>query len=217
MTGKKVTSYAEVRIIFPKASMKAKEQKVLFNKFFSLIEESKKSLPVKVMSNKRKRNIILDSDEFMFIISFKKIELIKILMNQPEENISTVNEVGNKVINYINILLGDIASNSIVYFRKTTWGLPKKINLCKKLIGEPRLAKINEEVNQTLSPIGIYFEYKLKGKEFGLASYVNEKSLEEIRVKSTYKYKIPFNLLQKEYDELASPTEILKKLHKMEQ
>lgn len=216
LTEKKEKSFAEIEIRFPKAPKKAKDREVLFNKFLSLIEESKESLPVRVKSNKRRRQIILDSDEFMFTISFRKILSTKILVNHPEENIDTVNEVGNKVINYMNTILGDKATNSSVFFSKRIFRPEKIINLCKKLIGEPRLAKINEEVKQPLNPIGVYFEYELKGKELGFMTFSNERSAEAIFCKSTYKDKIPFNLLRKEYNELASPTEIIKKLLEME-
>jgi hypothetical protein len=213
---KEERTLAEFEINFPKAPKKVKEREVLFNKFFSLIEDGRESLPVKVKSHKRGRQIILDSDEFMFSISFGKTVSTKILVNAPEKNIDVVNEVGNKVINYMNTILGEKATNSHVILSKTILRPQKAVNLCKKLIGEPTLAKINETVKQTLNPVGIFFEYEFKEKYIAFSTLSNEKSAEGFFSRSVYKDKIPFDLLRKEYDMLVSPAEIVKKLIEME-
>ena len=216
MAKKKEKTLAEFQILFPKAPRKGKDRKVLFNKFLSLVEESKESLLVEVKTNKRRKQVVLDSDEFMFLISFRKILSTKILVNDPEKNITTVNEVGNKVINYMNTILGDKATNSRVRCSKTTTHYRKTVNVCKKLLGEARLAKLSEAVEQPLKPIGIFMGYELKGRDISFATATNKRSGEILFCSSTYKDQIPFNFLRQEYDGLNHPAEIVKKLSELE-
>jgi len=211
-----VETLAEYEIRFPKSPKKAKDQAVLFNKFLSLIEESEESLPIKVKPKKRRRQAVLDSDEFMFAVSFRKPLLIKILVNDPEKNIAIVNEVGNKVLNYMNTILGEEATNAKIILSKTIVYPQKTINLCKKMIGDQRLAKITEEVKQPMNVMGIVLGYELNGKKLRFANIANDRNIEVLRCISTYKGKIPFNVLRKQYDELANLEEIVKKLTEME-
>lgn len=215
----KVSSLLKIGISFPKAPKKAKDKKIPFTKLLSLIEKSKESLPVKVRSERRRRYVALDSDEFMFAISFGKSGAtirVRVMVHDPEKNIDIANEVGNKIINFMNTILGEGATEPIVISDKTTL-FPEEIpNVCKKIVGEKRIAEINEEVKQILTPIGIFVEYKTDDREFVLASISIEEGAEALLSRITYKGKVPFDLLRKEYDELANPAEILKKLSDVE-
>lgn len=210
-----IRTLAEFSIFFPKAPKKAEDKEALYSKFLSLVEENKE-LPVKVKSNKRKKRIILDSDEFMFAIYFGKTLSIRTLVNDPDKHIDTINGVGNKIINYMNIILGEGARNSTVNSAKTTYYSKRIPNLSKKIIGETRIAKINEKVEQVLNPYAISFEYKLKEKEFSFGSFSGKASVEALLSSTPYKDRIPFNFLRKEYDELIKPEELMKKLAEME-
>lgn len=219
MAKKKIETFLSLAISFPKASKKAKDKEILFHKLLSILEENKESLPVEVKSKKRARSIVLDSEDFMFTISFGKrgsTTRIRVLMNNPEKNMELANEVGNKVFNYMNAILGGGALEPSVSSHKTI-AYPKKIaNLATKIIGEGRLAEISEEVKQTLSAGGVYFEYKVGEREFSFATVSNERYADVLFSSITYKTKVPFDLLQTEYDELTNPMEIMKKLREME-
>jgi len=198
-----------LHISFPKAPKEREKREALFNKFLSLIEENKESLHVEIKSDKRKRDVILDSDEFMFVISFgKKIPLAHVFVHEPEKNLDTANEFGNKFINYLNTILGEYAIESHVDSHKTI-SYPK-IDLSRKIIGEMRIAKINEKVKQTLSPVSVLFEYKINNREFAFATTSTEQSVLLSRI--IYKDKLPFDLLQIECNELENPANIIKKL-----
>jgi hypothetical protein len=206
----------EFSINFPKAPKKAKEKRALFQKLLPLIEEQKEALPVRLKSNKRKRYVILDSDEFMFAISFGERIAMRIAVVDPKKNLETVNKVGNKVINFVNTILGKRAIGSQINSSKTTIHPTKTINLAKKIMDERRIAKMNEEVKETLTPCGVYFEYKVKEREFSFATFSNEKSAELMFSSFAYKGELPFDVLRDEYNELAKPTAIIEELKKME-
>lgn len=213
---KKKETIAEVRIIFPNAPKKAKDRKALFNTLLSLVEKDEESLPVEVKSNKKRKFIILDSDEFMFVMSFRKPVSTQMLVNNPNENIDTANEVGEKVINYMNSILGDEAKGSMVGSTKTVSYGKKIFNLSEKLVGRAKVVKMNEEVRQTLKPISIGIEYDVKDKTFAFFTLSDKTDRNRFASVTTYKDKIPFNVLRKEYDELASPEEFMEKLKGME-
>lgn len=204
-----------LEISFPKAPKKAKDKTVLFDKFLSLVKEIKESLPVEVKSYKRTRHVVLDSEEFRFDVVFGKrgsIVRTNAVVHTPEKNLDTANEVGNKVINYLNIILGEGATGSLVRCNKTTLYPQKTVNLGRKIIGEGKIAKINEKVKQTLSPAGIAFEYKANDREFTFATFANERGADLFLSRITYKGEMPFDLLRKEHNELGEPARVVKKL-----
>lgn len=138
------------------------------------------------------------------------------MVHSPEKNIDSANEVGNKVINYMNTLLGEGATETRIFTYKTILYPEKITNLAAKIIGERRITKINEEVKQILSPIGIFFEYRINDRDFAFTGISNEGGAELLLSRITYKGKMPFDLLRKEHDELAKPADVLKKMNEME-
>lgn len=215
----KKETFLVVEISFPKAPKKAKDKQTLFTKFLSLIEESKESLPIEVEFQKRRRSIILDSDEFMFNIYFGKKGAtirMRVTVHDPEKNIDIANEVGNKVVNYMNTILGKGATETRVFSHQTTLYSNKIANLSKKIIGEGRITKINEEVKQILGPIGVFFEYKMNDRDFAFGILSDEKGAETLLSRITYKDKMPFDLIRIEHDELGNPASVIKRLTEME-
>ena len=211
----KEETFLELEISFPKAPKKAKDKTTLFDKLLSLVEESKESLPVEVKSYKKRRHLILDSEEFRFDIFFGKrgsIVRTRALVHTPEKNLDIANEVGNKVISYMNTILGEGATGSRVMSEKTILYPKKTINLSRKIIGEGKIAKINEKVKRTLSPVGVFFEYKVNERDFSFATFSNKKAVEALLSSITYKDKMPFDLLRTEHNKLSEPAGVVKKL-----
>jgi len=202
----------EFEISFPGALEKVENMKALFNSFRSLVNESEEPLLGKIVTDKRGKQMILESDEFMFIISFRQTPMLSIVILNPDKNIKTVNEVGNQVINFMNTILGEGATGSKVISVKTISHPERMSNFCRKIISDVKIAKINKIVKQTLNPIGIFFEYKSGEKEFKFLTFSNKRTRSLLFSQTTYKDKIPFDLIVKEYEELEKPTEIINKL-----
>lgn len=204
-------------LYLPKPLKKKEDRDSAFTKFLSLLEEDKESFAVDIRSNKRRRQIILDSENFMFTFSFGRRPLVKISVNDPDKNKATVNEIGNKIVSYFNTIFGEVAVGTEVLSRKVVLYDKKIINLAEKLLGTGKIAKIGEFVKQTLRPFSISFEYRVGEKDFLFTCSSFKKAGAYLLISSTvYKDKMPFNLLEKEITELDYPVEVIKKLAEME-
>lgn len=202
---------------FQKPLTKKEDRDFAFRKFLSLVEEDKESFAVSIRTNKRRRRIILDSEEFMFTFSFRKKPSVRIVVSNPNKNLAVVNKIGSRIVSYLNTILGEVAVKPEVYSRKIILHPRQMVNLGEKLIGTGKIAKISEFVKQTLEPFSISFEYKIDDKYFLLSHSSSEKTAFQLFASRTvYKEKIPFNLLEKEITELSNPEELLKKLVEME-
>jgi len=193
-----------------------KERGSAFSKFLSFVEENKESLPAKTSSRKRRKQIILDSENFFLTISFGKKLAISAMINDPNKNKADVNEIGNKISSYINAILGEKAKGATVT-SLLTFRSGKAANLAKKLVGESKVAKISDFLQEMIQPISIAFEYAMGEKAFFLShSTYNETTTRLIGSHIVYKNRLPFNLIEKEIDELDHSTRIMKKLIEME-
>lgn len=189
-----------------------KERRELFKKMKSLIEEDRESLPIKDVSFE-KNTIILDAEEFGFLISFDKPISVQIGISKDiEKNKNRVNDLANKVGNYINTILGESAKEARVAVTLIT---PKRkgINVAKKFVEETRLAKINELVKRTLHPQGIMFTYKSDEHE-NFIMYLYGEKLTMVTTMSGYEYEdmIPWDFFMEEYNNLKESIEIVGKL-----
>jgi hypothetical protein len=196
--------------------IKKKDKDLAYAKFATLIEENKDVLPVKATVNHAKKRILLDAKDFAFEITFGKMILVNIMVNNPYENKAIVNEVSSKVINYLNTVLNEGANGARVACSLMTITSKKKVNLAEKLLGEGRIARVNEIVGQSLKPLSIGFEYKLGEKNFMLSLFSSKSSVQILASSTVYKDKMPFNLLEKEIGELDHPVSTIKRLSESE-
>jgi hypothetical protein len=201
-------------VSFPEA--KEKDIGVKYAKFATLIEENRNVFPSKVIVKKAKKRVLLDAKDFAFEISFGKRILINIMVRNPYENKAIANEVSNKVINYLNTVLNEEANGARINCALTTISSEKKVNIAAKLLGEGRIARINELAGQSLKPLSIGFEYKFGEKDFMLSLFTSESSLQLLGSHMVYKDRIPFNFLEKEIDELDNPASIIQRLTESE-
>ena len=216
MSKEKEKELFQVSISFSKIIKDAKEKESLFNRMLTLIKEHKESFPAKLLSYKRRKEIVLDSDEFMFSIRFGKHPSTVIFVRDPEENMEIANGICNSLINFLNIILEEPATNSRV-FSSITMAPKKPFNLAKKIVGTTQLAKINEITKETLNPIAIALEYRKEEREYLIYNVFGHKTSQNLVASFTiYKGALPFNLLPKEYEELKNPKKILKMIAEME-
>ena len=199
---------------FQEIEKKDSDQK--YAKFAGLIEENKDVFPSKVIVNNAKKRVLLDAKDFAFEITFRKPILVNIMVNNPYENKAIANEVSSKVINYLNTVLNEGANGARVVCSLMTNTSSKKVNLAAKLLGEGRIARINEIVGQSLKPLSIGFEYKLGEKDFMFSLFISGSNLQILASSTVYKDKMPFNLLEKEIGELDNPASTIKRLSESE-
>ena len=212
---KQVALSCEIR--FSKALKRKKDRDSAYARFISLVEENLESFPFQTSFNKKRRQVVFNAENFLIIVIFSKLPTTTIMVNEPHENISVANEASNKIINYLNTVLGEIANDvgvrcmldSVIEEKKT-------VNLADKLIGERRIAKINELLKQTLKPLVIGFQFKEDERTNAIMSMSNGTTAQGVFTTAVYKGKLPFNLLEKEIKALDNPAEIIKKLTEME-
>jgi len=196
--------------------LKRQEIDTMFTKLVSFIEENKQTMPAKTRFLKRRKQLIIDSTDFVLTLSFVKKIVFRIVINDPYRNKTRVNEIVNKIVSYINTFLGEKVMDARV-FSSITFRSSKTDNLAKKLIGESKVAKICEFLQQTIEPIAVSFEYRIGEKDFYCSTITSEgRSTQLLGSHTVYKNKPPFNLVEKEIDELESPIGIIKRLMEME-
>jgi len=196
--------------------MKEEDTDQKYAKFAALIEENKNVFPSKVIVSSAKKRVLLDAKDFAFEITFGKRIAVSVMVNNPYENKVVANEVSSKVINYLNTVLNEGANGARVFCSLVTTISGKKINLAAKLLGEGRIARVNEIVGQSLKPLSIGLEYRIGEKDFMLSLFTSELTIQMLASSTVYKDKMPFNLLEKEIGELDNPVSIIKRLSESE-
>jgi hypothetical protein len=201
-------------VSFPKTRGKIKENKCFLQEIVSLVEKNKDNLPAEIVIKKDNYRLILDSDDYIITIFFKKSLELRILMNKPEANIATVNKLANTILNYVNTVLKEkVVSSSIAITR--IYSYEKTVNLPSKIIGSAQLAKANEVAKENLKPVAIAFEYTKDNKSYLISSMSTKPDrLAENAISIQFKLEepIPFDLLQKQYENLKDTEQLLVKL-----
>jgi hypothetical protein len=220
MAKRKEMTFIESTIHFPRAAQKKGLRrlsgKTLFKRLTALTKRIEGRPRVEVVSDRENNTITLDSDEFMFMILCEDVPSIRIMIHDPKKHIEIVNKIGNRLISYMNDLLGDRAKGSGITFIKTTFSKEKTTNLSKRIIGETRMVRINEIVGLTLIPISVSFDYKSGDKHFIVATISNGQAGQFLLSKRTYRNSLPIDVLRKEYEDLNDPQEVLNKLLEVE-
>lgn len=195
---------------------KLKERKILLNKMKSLIERDRESLPTKDISY-TKKTISLEADDFACLISFSKPISIQIVIGKDfQKNKNRVNDMANKLVNYVNTILGKSAKNANI-FTSLISPTGKGTNLSRKFVDETRLARINELTKKTFNPKGIMLEYTSGKRENAILHFYGEKET-FIAVLTKFKYEdsIPWDFIQEEYKNLKESIDIVGKLSQQE-
>jgi hypothetical protein len=183
-----------------------------YDKFVSLIEENKSAFPLKIIIKRGKKQVVFDSKQFAFNITFGKKVLMSIMIHNLDKNKTTANEVGSKITNYLNAILGEKAVRVRVGCVLLT-SVPKKgVNMAERILGEGRIAKVSELTGHTLKPNSIGFEFKKGERDFMFSTYANHTYAQIVGSNILYKDKIPFDFLEKEINELNNPISIIKRL-----
>ena len=200
---------------FPNSPEDTQSKIDIYDKLSKLIESFDRPQNVKFRSNRKKRSIVLlADDEFEIRTKCLKKLSTEVSLANPDKNLDAVNHIWSSVINYINAVLGDAAKGAKIATSKVTCKEEKPSNLSKKIIGETRLAKINENVKRSLSPLGIVFEYEHEGRRYMLALY-SKRPAETIYSYETYKEQLPFDLINIEYEKLDEPESRIKDLYQV--
>lgn len=207
-----IDKFFSAYITFPKVSKRAIDRKTLFDKIIFLLENSQESFPKGLVLKKAKNKVILDSDDFMFIIELKGQLTTRIMINEPDKNIMIVNKVSNSIINFLNTVLEEQAKGAHIIFTKIMFS-DKPINYAAKIIGTTRLAKVNEVAKETVTPFVIGLEYEKEKRRLVISSSFSKKSSQNVfAAQMDCDDKLPFDLLQNENERLNDPINLLKKI-----
>jgi hypothetical protein len=91
--------------------------------------------------------------------------------------------------------------------------LEKPVNFARKIVGDVQMSRINEMTKEVLNPMAIMLGYKKGEREFSLSNYFSAEEGENFLSSNTiYKERLPFNLLQNEYDQLTDPNRVFSTL-----
>lgn len=218
---KKTTSSEESAlfvIVFPKTKKtKVKERRTFYSKMKTVLEREKQALRIKDVSFD-KESIAMEAEEFRGMIMFKKP--IGIMLNvgkEIEKNKTRVNELGNKLTNYLNTIIGEYARDASV---STTLTISKKkgISLAKSFVEDATLAKINELVKKRLSPLGIVFEYASENRRNFVLHMYSESAGVVMGIISKYDCKgmLSWDFILEEYKNMEEAKDIVRKLSQKE-
>lgn len=211
----KELSIFNLEVNFPQSPKKAVDRRTLLKKMRSLIEKERELLPFEGI--KFEKNLIaMISKKFYITISSEKPMSVKIVITRPDKNMQKGNDLGNKVLNYVNTILGDFGKGAKVSSAEI-FPLVEKVNLARKIIEERKIAKLNELTKKTINPTGLVFNYSADGRDNILMTFHFEKvSVISALSRYTYKSALPWDLLLIEHNELVNSTKIIDKLAEME-
>jgi hypothetical protein len=214
MSKQEKKSRVTFEIVFPQAHKIIKRRRDAFTSFLNQIEENKNQWGVEVRPTKSKNRIFIGSRELHVFMVFRKLIAVEMAVNEPDtnKNVFTANEMGKNIISTINTILGDGAKGSMVTTKKRIFYGETSINFNKRIIGKSRIAKINEQAGQTLTPYNTMFDYLINEKRYLVSFTEGSESVLSYR---RYKNEIPVNLLEIEYSELENPTKVIEKLANM--
>ena len=207
-----------VTILFHKTPKKGVERGALFKKLRSLLKQERKSLPFEnIEFDGRARVAVLAAKEFYSVISFLKPFTMTLIVTNPLKSIEKTNELANTLVNYMNTVLGEYAKGAEVRTSEFSPWKKGKINLARKLIGERKIAKINESIKKTLDPFGLLFEFSSNGRKNIMVTALLEKRGSVLALsRYTYKNALPWDLLSSEHSNLLDCMRIIDKLSKVE-
>lgn len=208
---KKEETLLSLDITFSKSPKKAVDRRALLKKMRSLIEKERESLPFEDITFE-KNLIAMVTKKFFFAISSGKPMSMKIALRKPKKNIEEGNDLGNRVVNYVNTIFGDFGKRA-KGFSMEIFPLKERVNLARKIIEERKIAKLNELTRKTMNPVGLMFEYSGDGRENLLISFQFERA-SGVGAFSRYTYKdsLPWDLLLSEHNVLVNSAKIIDKL-----
>lgn len=203
----------KVQLTFPKSPKKAEERKALLDKVKAWIEEQKETSPFKKTETHR-RMVYLEGDNSMFGVGFGKLMAARAAVIDPNLNLEAANELGNRVLAYVNVVLGERASGA-----RVTTSLNKSSKrisrLPKALLGETRLAKLSEIAKKNLVVNGLIFSFDVDDRN--VVSFVfGAKGMSTHYFGSSDKMEsvIPLDLLKSEYAIFSKSEDVIERLRK---
>lgn len=152
---------------------------------------------------KFERNAVsLIREEFIWRARFQKPISTFLVIRDPEKNIELANEFGNKILNYLKTILEKFAYEAKVNTTVENYSL-KLEGLARKLIGETKLARINEITKKSFDPLGIVFEYEKDGRSnMFMAGSKGKASAFFVASSFSFKDTIPWDVVLSEYNEI---------------
>lgn len=198
---KKSPVILDIRLSFPKTPGKAKDRKELYEKFKLSLQQETPTFE-EVEFDGRARSATLLSEKFLWYLEFKKPIRAIIAVKSPEENIDKMNTLFNKLVGYLNAILGDIISGAKVTSSKELL-LKRTDVLIQRLIDESVLEKMNRKLKTTIKPMAIGLTYKRKERENAILTASFKKKGPAFLISShVLKANIPWDLVLKEKTEL---------------
>lgn len=208
--------FLNILINYPKITHNKEERKEFCNRIFLLLDKDKDTFPAKTILKRKQEEIIIDSDDFMFSIIFRKTFRARIMLNEPKKNSAVVDKTGNILINILNTVLGEKAANSEVV-SIITFFYQKQSNFPIKMVGTAQIERINEIAKEKLTPTAIGFEFKRENTDFRFSIFSSKSMIQDsISAKTVFKENLPFDLLLKEQEKLNVAANIIDKLKNAE-
>jgi hypothetical protein len=200
----------EFRVSFPEAKKGSLGKK--YSKFVSLMQVFKDAPPIKLITNDKKKQVTLDAKNFLLTVTFGKRVKANAFVNKPYKNKKDANAVCSKIVNYLNTVLGDESVGAHVSCMLMHRAMKLTNNIAAKCLGDERIARVSEVAGQSIKPLSIGFDYTVGEKDFLFLIFTTDETNLTLASSTLYKDKLPFNLLEKEIDDLNSPEQIFKKL-----
>lgn len=203
-----------LEISFLKSPKKAGDRRALLKKIRSLIEKERESLPFEDIKFEKNSIVMFAEKVFSAIYSIKPMSMT-ITLEDPEVNIKEGNDIGNKLVNYVNTVLGDFGKGARAFSFEMFYQ-EDKTDFVRKVVDEGKIAKFNELAQKTLNPVGLMFEYSVNDRETLLVSFQFKPS-RGLGVFSRYTYKdaLPWDLLLSEHKALVGGSKIFEKLREV--
>lgn len=211
------TESIEIFLDFVKAPKEAKERQKFYDKINSLLDENIKEFNnFKINKKKRRKEIILSKDDYSFFVSFYDKTTLKFRVSEPDKNFKLANVFVNKIVNFLNIILGEYSKEAKLRCIKMDIIKTKQHNLAQKIIGNIRIAKINEEIKQTIKPVACTFEISKNDREFYFSHFSQGANLHVIMSSYDYNDILPFDFFLIEYDEINKISKLLDEIIELE-
>ncbi len=203
-----------INVSFPESPKKAIDRKILLKKLKSWVRKEKSSLSIENVKFDRDQ-VYFSKNEYFFQAQFKKPIQIMFAVKDPQKNLEFCNDVANKILNFLNVILEESVSNAEVS-TDYQFLLDDVKDLPKTIVGESRLAKINEVTKLPIQIKGIIFQYKKSNRSNMVVSSGNAKDINMIFIsEQKMKETLPWDLVVSQYSEMNDMERIVRELGKI--
>ncbi len=216
MADKETREY-KLHLSFKNTPKKATIRTALLDKFKEWFKQETFSLPLEVSrSNKTTMAISSHEKKILIFLSFSKPIKIFLLTVCSEERIRELNTIFNKMVGYLNALLGDIASEISVYSDTSVIISKEKTKAwMANRIDNDSLIRIKEQAGVNLKTVALGTQFNFENHQITWLSMFFETAATQIRIDSQLKANIPLDLVQNEMNQINKVEKMINQIINM--